>query len=215
VVDRTRIKICGLTRAEDAACAIGAGADALGVILYADSPRIIDLKRAAEVLSATPPFVARIGVFVNAPEEFVAQAVERLGLTAVQFHGEESPARCAGAPVPVIRVVHVGPNFCASDIESYSGAVAAVLLDTYSPQARGGTGVTFSWRQLDGVTIDTPVILAGGLTVENVAEAVATVHPFAVDVASGVESSRGIKDHVAIRAFCAAVRAADAKRVNI
>ncbi|MDZ4180304.1 MAG: phosphoribosylanthranilate isomerase [Coriobacteriia bacterium] len=213
-MSRTRIKICGLTQAADAICAVDAGADALGVILYADSPRTIDLERAVEVLGDTPPLVARIGVFVDAPEDFVAEAVERIGLTAVQFHGDESPARCAGAPLPVIRVMRVGPGFSVSDIEPYIGAVAAVLLDTYSPEARGGTGSTFPWRQLDEISIEVPVILAGGLSAANVAEAIETVRPFAVDVASGVESSRGIKDHVAIRAFGAAVRAADAKRVD-
>ncbi len=213
-MSRTRIKVCGLTHAEDVACAVDAGADALGVILYADSPRTIGLHRAEEILSAAPPFVTRVGVFVDAPEDLVHRAVRRLHLSCLQFHGQESPARCAAATVPVMKAVRVGSKFDEMSLEPYRGHVAAVLLDTYDSHRHGGTGTTFSWRSVRGFSARTVVVLAGGLTAYNVADAIVAVRPFAVDVSSGVESSPGIKDHEAIHEFCEAVRTADAKEVR-
>lgn len=212
---RTRIKICGLTRPADAAAAVEAGADALGVILWADSPRRIDVESAREVLGAVPPPVARIGVFVDAPVEFVSEAVEVLSLSAVQFHGSETPAECGAFPHPVIKALRVGSQFASSDVEPFRGRTDAVLLDTYSPQAQGGTGTTLSWHTLPALPEGIRLFLAGGLTSTNVAEAIHSLHPFAVDVSSGVESSPGVKDHAAIAAFCAAVRATDSAEENI
>lgn len=206
---RTRIKICGLTRAEDAAAAVAAGADALGVVL-APSKRQVTLDQAAAVFADVPPFVARVGVFVDAHADDVWEAVARLGLTAVQFHGDEAPETCEAAPVPVIKALAVGSEFDPSSVDRYRGSVAAVLLDTYSAVARGGTGETFGWDAVAGaLPADIPIVLAGGLAPGNVADAIGTLRPYAVDVSSGVESAPGIKRHDAIESFCAAVRAAD------
>lgn len=207
---RTRIKICGLTRAEDAAAAVAAGADALGVVL-APSKRQVTLEQAAAVLAAAPPLVARIGVFVDAPADFVREAVARLGLVAVQFHGDETPESCAHAPVPVIKALRVGPGFGPESADRYRHSVAALLLDTYVPGGeRGGTGVAFDWYDVAGRLPGwAPVLLAGGLEPGNVGGAVRALRPFAVDVSSGVESAPGLKDHGLIDSFCAAVCAAD------
>ncbi|MHB1340885.1 MAG: phosphoribosylanthranilate isomerase [Coriobacteriia bacterium] len=206
---RTRVKICGITNPGDAAAAVAAGADALGVVL-APSKRQLSIAEAALVLADVPPLVARVGVFVNADAAFVAEAVERIGLTAVQFHGEETPEECAAAPVPVIKALRVGTDFALKTLEPFRGTVASLLLDTCTPDSHGGTGRTFDWSAQAGVVPGrASLILAGGLTPDNVSEAIRTLHPFAVDVSSGVESSPGVKDHAAIIAFIAAVRAAD------
>lgn len=226
---RTRVKVCGITSAADAAAAVRAGADAVGVIL-APSPRQVSIETAREILADVPPFVARVGVFVDASTEEVALAVERAGLTAVQFHGSETPERCAAAPVPVVKAfrvpvstnsgdlgtdaggsAEVGAIFDVDRVEPYQAQVAAVLLDTYDPHRHGGTGKTFAWDLITELPGRAPSILAGGLTPENVGEAIAATHPFAVDVSSGVESAPGVKDHARIEAFMAAVRIADAR----
>lgn len=208
-MSRTRIKICGLTRAEDAAAAVAAGADALGVVL-APSKRQVTLDQAAAVFADVPPLVARVGVFVDAQADAVWEAVARLGLTAVQFHGDEAPETCAAAPVPVIKALRVEPGFDAADVGRYRGAVAALLLDTYVAGEHGGTGMAFDWDRVAGLLPrDIPVVLAGGLGPDNVAEAVRTLRPYAVDVSSGVEQAPAVKDHAKVAAFCEAVRAAD------
>ena len=213
---RTRIKICGLTRPEDAAAAVSSGADALGVVL-APSKRRVTLEQAAAVFAEVPPLVSRIGVFVDASAGEVAEAVARLGLSAVQFHGDEPPAVCASLPVPVIKALRVGPGFAADVADAYRGAVAALLLDALvADGARGGTGVAFDWydvaARLPGWA---PVIVAGGLGPTNVAEAVRVLRPYGVDVSSGVEGSPGIKDHALVDSFCAAVRAADLEVADV
>lgn len=206
---RTRVKICGITNPGDAVAAVAAGADALGVVL-APGKRQVSIAQAASVLADVPPLVARVGVFVNADAAFVAEAVKRIGLTAVQFHGEETPEECAAAPVPVIKALRVGTDFALHVIEPFRGTVASLLLDTYTPGSHGGTGRTFDWSAQAGVVPGgASIILAGGLNPANVAEAIRALHPFAVDVSSGVESSPGVKDHAAINAFIAAVRVAD------
>ncbi len=212
---RTRIKICGLTRPEDAAHAVSSGADALGVVL-APSKRQVNLDQAAKVFAEAPPLVARIGVFVDARADDVWEAVARLGLTAVQFHGDEAPETCEAAPVPVIKAVRVGPDFDPTRLEPYRGSVAALLLDTLVPGgAHGGTGLAFDWYDVSGrLPAWAPVLLAGGLGPANVGEAVRALSPFAVDVSSGVESAPGIKDHQLIEDFVAAVRAADQEALD-
>ncbi|MGB4593340.1 MAG: phosphoribosylanthranilate isomerase [Coriobacteriia bacterium] len=206
---RTRIKICGITTPGDAAAAVAAGADCLGVLL-APSKRQISIDEAARVLADVPPLVARVGVFVNADAAFVAEAVERIGLTAVQFHGDETPEQCAAVAVPVIKAFRVGTDFALQTFEPFRATVASLLLDTYTPDSHGGTGRVFDWSAQAGVIPGgASLILAGGLTPQNVAQAICALHPFAVDVSSGVESAPGVKDHTAINAFVAAVRAAD------
>lgn len=206
---RTRIKICGLTRPEDAAAAVAAGADALGVVL-APSKRQVTLAQAAAVFADIPPLVARVGVFVDARADDVWEAVARLGLTAVQFHGDEAPETCETAPVPVIKAIRVGRDFDPTDLERYRGVVSAFLLDAYVVGEQGGTGQAFGWRDVAGrLPAWAPVLLAGGLGADNVAEAIGVLRPYAVDVSSGVESAPGVKDHGLIERFTAAVRAAD------
>ncbi|NTW28630.1 MAG: phosphoribosylanthranilate isomerase [Coriobacteriia bacterium] len=207
---RTRIKICGITRAEDAALAVAAGADAIGVV-FAPSPRQVDVLRAAEIFSAVPPAVERVGVFVNAPAEEVARAVTLCGLSAVQFSGDESPENCAVAPASVVKAFRVGTEFDTAQLEPYRGHVDALLLDTYVAGQAGGTSQTFSWHTIGELPGWAPFYVAGGLNAGNVGECIAALHPFAVDVSSGVESSPGVKDPEKVRALCAAVRAADRK----
>ncbi|MDZ4167719.1 MAG: phosphoribosylanthranilate isomerase [Coriobacteriia bacterium] len=212
---RTRIKICGLTRPADAAAAVSSGADALGVLL-APSKRRLTLEQADAVFADVPPLVARIGVFRDATADEVWEAVARLGLTAVQFHGDEAPETCAAAPVPVVKTVGIGPDGPLTDLDRYRGSVGAFLLDTVVGGASGGTGVTFDWYDVAGRLPDwAPVIVAGGLGPHNVAEAIRVLRAYAVDVCSGVEISPGIKDHAMIDSLCAAVRAADLEVADV
>lgn len=206
---RTRIKICGITNAEDATAAVKAGADAIGVVLT-EGPRQVTLDEAADALRVVPPFVGRVGVFVDPDPSFVDEAVTRLQLTAVQFHGEETPDACAGAPRPAIKALRVGEDTdFAARFEAYRGAASAFLLDTFVSGTSGGTGVTFAWEKALPLPRFAPVIVAGGLTPVNVPLAVAAMRPFGVDVSSGVEERRRHKDHQKLQAFVAAVRAAD------
>ncbi|HSK48074.1 MAG TPA: phosphoribosylanthranilate isomerase [Coriobacteriia bacterium] len=205
---RTRIKICGLTRASDAAAAVEAGADALGVI-FAPSPRQVTVEQAAEVLEGVAPPVARIGVFVDPSAEFVNEAVKRCGLTAVQLSGHEDPELCDAISVPAIKALAVGTDFGLKEAEPFRGHAAALLLDTLVAGKAGGTSQTFSWQSIGVLPAWALFFVAGGLSSANVIECVRTLRPFAVDVSSGVESSPGIKDAEKITAFAAAVRAAD------
>jgi phosphoribosylanthranilate isomerase len=209
-MSRTRIKVCGLTRPEDAAAAVAAGADAIGVI-FAPSPRQVDIERACEVLAEVPPSVARIGVFVDASPDEISRAVEACSLSAVQFSGGELPEDVDVAPVPVIKAIGIGTDFGLERAEPYRGHAAALLLDTYVAGKAGGTSQSFSWHSVGAVPGWAPCFVAGGLSADNVSECIATLRPFAVDVSSGVESSPGVKDAEKIAAFCAAVRAADEK----
>lgn len=210
---RTRVKICGLTRPEDVAVAVAAGADAVGFIL-APSSRQVNLGRAAELAALVPWPVERVGVFVDAAPGGVAVAVEMCGLTAVQFAGSESPDQCAAAPVPVIKSLHVAQGDDVAVVaEPYRGKVAALLLDTYVPGEAGGTGRVFDWQAAAPTLPDwAPVFVAGGLGPGNVAACVAAMRPFGVDVSSGVEAEPGIKDASKIVAFCEAVSNADEER---
>lgn len=205
---RTRIKICGLTRAEDVAAAVAAGADAVGFV-FAASPRRVTPQQAAVAAQAAPPPVGRIGVFVDPTLDEVEHAVEVVGLTAVQLCGCESPELVSAVSVPVIKVLSVGTDFGWKTAEPYRGKAAAFLLDTYVPGKAGGTSRSFDWQRIGEYPGWAPFYLAGGLNPGNVASAIGALHPFAVDVSSGVESAPGVKDHRAIQSFCAAVREAD------
>jgi phosphoribosylanthranilate isomerase len=194
---------------------VSSGADALGVVL-APSKRRLTLEQAESVFAGVPPMVARVGVFCDAHPDDVSEAVARLGLTAVQFHGDESPETCATAPAPVIKTVSIGPDTRLEGLERYRDSVAALLLDTVVGGASGGTGIAFDWYDVAGrLPAWAPVMLAGGLGPQNVAEAIRVLRPFAVDVCSGVEVSPGIKDHALIDSFCAAVRAADLEVADV
>lgn len=205
---RTRVKVCGLASATDAAEAVRAGADALGVIL-AESQRQVTLTEAERIFAAVPPFVARVGVFVDAPADYVERAVARLSLAAVQFHGSETPERCAAAPAPVIKAVRVRPDFDTNELDAYRGTIAGLLFDTYVEGMDGGTGKTFPWSEVAPLPDWAPVIVAGGLTPVNVGGAIDALAPFGVDVSSGVEERLRQKDRFKLHAFVAAVRAAD------
>jgi phosphoribosylanthranilate isomerase len=200
--------VCGLTSAADAAEAVRAGVDALGVV-FADSPRQVTLEQAAEIFVDAPPYVARVGVFVDAPADFVERAVETAGLTTVQFHGSESPDDCAAQAVDVVKSFKVGTEFDSRAMEPFRGTVAAVLLDTHHPHMDGGTGTTFDWQIITALPEWAPVVLAGGLHPANVGAGIAALRPFAVDVSSGVEERPGAKDRQRLHAFVSAVRAAD------
>ncbi|MCP5516808.1 MAG: phosphoribosylanthranilate isomerase [Verrucomicrobiales bacterium] len=205
---RVRVKVCGITRLENAEAAAAAGVDAIGFMFFAGSPRCIDLTKAADIARSLPPFVARVGVFVNPSESEVREAVQTCGLTAVQFHGEETPEFCARfLPLPVIKAFRIKDAESLAALPAYDMA-HAWLLDAYVPGQRGGTGARFNWNlAIEARKLGRPIILAGGLTPDNAAQAIHEVHPEALDVSSGVESAPGIKDPALIHRFMAGVRA--------
>jgi phosphoribosylanthranilate isomerase len=211
---RTRVKVCGITRSADARAAAEAGADAIGLVFYPPSPRYLSVERAVEVRDALPPFVQTVALFVNPDAAQVAQVIGRLKPAAMQFHGEETPQFCAQFGVPWIKAVRVKSEARELDLLEYlrpfSGAMAW-LLDSHV-EAYGGVGERFDWSLVPAALRnggDKPLILSGGLARENVGEAVRRVRPWGVDVSTGVESAKGIKDAAKIAAFIAEVRNAD------
>ncbi|WP_405118490.1 phosphoribosylanthranilate isomerase [Pseudomonas leptonychotis] len=202
-----RSKICGITRVEDALAAVEAGADAIGLVFYAKSPRAVTVQQARSIINAMPPFVTTVGLFVDASRCELGEILDAVSLDLLQFHGDESPESCEGYHRPYIKALRVKPgDDIAAQVALYKNA-SGVLLDTYVPGIPGGTGEAFDW-ELVPEGLSKPIILAGGLTAENVAQAVARVRPYAVDVSGGVEAAKGIKDAQKIRAFMQAVRAA-------
>lgn len=197
---RTRIKICGITRPEDGLEAARLGADAIGLVFYGPSPRCVTVEQAQAVLAALPPFVTSVGLFVNAGAEEVRQVLGQVPLDLLQFHGDESPAYCAGFGRPYIKALRMREGIdLAAEAGHYAGA-RGLLLDTYQAGTPGGTGTTFDWQRVP-TDLPLPVILAGGLDAVNVAEAVRTVRPYAVDVSGGVEQGKGIKSAAKMAAF--------------
>jgi phosphoribosylanthranilate isomerase len=205
-MNRVRIKICGVTRAEDALAAVRLGADALGFNFWPGSKRHVTAAAARAIIVRLPPFVTPVGVFVNQPEGEMRAIAAETGIQVFQLHGDEPPELCARLPLPVVKAIPVDQVRTLSRLLSYE--VSAFLLDTPS-RGYGGSGVPFDWSLAEGVSEVAPVILAGGLTPENVAAAVRAVRPYAVDVASGVESSPGVKDMARMSRFFAAVREVD------
>lgn len=200
-----RSKICGITRIEDALLAAEAGADAIGLVFYAKSPRAVDVRQARAIIAALPPFVTTVGLFVDASSCELGEILDAVPLDLLQFHGDESPAFCDGFRRPYIKALRVKPgDDIAARVEAYKNA-SGILLDTYVPGVPGGTGEAFDWS-LVPQGLSKPIILAGGLTAENVAEAIRQVRPYAVDVSGGVEAAKGIKDAEKIRAFMRAVK---------
>ena len=207
--ERTRIKICGIREALHARVAADAGADAIGLNFYPHSPRLVTPQAAAAIVDELPPFVAAVGVFVNAGEAEVRQVLSAVALDLLQFHGDETPDFCARFGRPYVRAVRM---VAGTDLLEYAhrfSRAKALLLDAYSAGQPGGTGLTFDWK---GIPPDLPIplILSGGLTAANVGRAVREVRPWAVDVSSGVESSRGVKDPRRIVEFIRSVRREDA-----
>ncbi|HVY69213.1 MAG TPA: phosphoribosylanthranilate isomerase [Verrucomicrobiae bacterium] len=207
-MSRVRVKICGITSEADALKAVEAGADALGFMFYEGSPRNLSVDTAAGIIHALPPFVARVGVFVNASLEII-QGAATAGLDTVQLHGDETPEFCRqvalATPLKVVKALRVRDGSSLAVLPSYT--TSAWLLDSYVPGQLGGTGARFNWDlACDAVGLGRPVILAGGLNPKNAAEAARQVRPFALDVSSGVELSPGKKDANKVRDFIAAVR---------
>ena len=190
------VKICGITRAEDAAVAVACGARALGFVFWPTSPRFIDPYRARAIAATLPPFVTTVGLFVNQPVEYVSRVASLVHLGAVQLHGDESAEYAAGLSTPVIKAVTI-----ANPQLALWPARTTLLIDAHDPDKRGGTGRTVDWAAAAAVAAQRKILLAGGLTPENVAEAVGRVRPFGIDVSSGVERSPGVKDHQRVRAL--------------
>ncbi len=205
---RTRIKICGITRIEDALAAAQAGADAIGLVFAESSSRRVDIDQALRVVRALPPFVSSVALFVNPTTAEVAEVVRNLKPDLLQFHGEETAAFCQSFDWPFLKAVRVRPGLdllqCVADFAGARG----ILLDAHTPGAHGGTGRCFDWSLIPA-KLPLPVILAGGLEPSNVAAAVRRVRPWAVDVSSGVEATKGIKDTAKIFAFIKEVQNAD------
>jgi phosphoribosylanthranilate isomerase len=202
------VKICGLTTVEDALAAARLGVDAIGLVFSPQSPRWVDRDKARQITRALPPFVLRVGVFVDAPAETIARTAEDVGLDVLQLHGQETPEDIARLPRRVIKAVSVGEGFAAEDALRYEGRAAGILLDTRATGRPGGTGQTFDWTLARQVREKASFLaLAGGLTPDNVHLALTSVRPDLVDVSSGVESSPGRKDVEKMRAFVEAVRA--------
>ena len=201
-----RSKICGITRIDDALAAVAAGADAIGFVFYAKSPRAVTAAQARAIIAALPPFVTTVGLFVNASACELNETLDAVPLDLLQFHGDETPEQCEGYHRPYIKALRVksGDDIAAA-CAAYASA-SGILLDTYVEGVPGGTGQAFDWSLIPQ-GLSKPIILAGGLSVQNVAQAISQVQPYAVDVSGGVEKSKGIKDHDKIRAFMQAVRA--------
>ena len=201
------IKICGITRAEDALAAAEAGANAVGFMFYEPSPRCVTVQAAEQIARQLPPHIMRVGVFVNAEPEFVASAMMRCMLNILQFHGEESPEYCLQFGAMSLKAFRIKDAHSLQALPAYH--TDAYLLDSYVPGQLGGSGERFNWDlAVEAKQFGRPIVLAGGLTAANVAEAVRQVQPFGVDVSSGVESAPGRKDPIKIRDFIQAVRSA-------
>jgi len=203
---RTRIKFCGLTREEDVDAAVAAGADALGFVLWSGSKRAIDERRLAELSARVPAFVTRVGLFVDPSPSLVDRCAPSLDL--LQFHGDETPDACEAAERPWIKALRMREGLDLQGAAEAYGGARALLLDAYRPGVPGGTGETFDWSRIPA-SLTKPVILAGGLTPDNVGAAIAAVGPFAVDVSGGIEAAPGVKDATRMAAFLNAVRRAD------
>jgi phosphoribosylanthranilate isomerase len=209
MTQRTRIKICGLTREADVAAAVEAGADAIGFVLYDKSPRCVSVARAAELARLLPPFVTPVGLFVNASDAHVDAAAAAIPTLLLQFHGDETPQACARPARPYLRAARVAAGFDLLDFTTRFAHAQAILLDAHV-DGYGGGGKVFDWSLIPSA-VPLPVVLSGGLHAGNVIQGIQQLRPWAVDVSSGVESAKGIKDAEAIRRFCDAVREADAR----
>ncbi len=197
---RVRVKICGITQREDAVDAVRLGADALGFVFYSASPRAIDIQKAVNIAQSLPPFVSLVGLFVDADSAYVHQVIAEVPLHLLQFHGDETPGYCEQFRRPYIKALRMKPEMdVLSQAELFCSA-QGLLLDAYKKGVAGGTGESFDWHRIP-VNCPKPIILAGGLTPDNVATAVSIAKPYAVDVSSGVELSPGLKDRKKVEDF--------------
>ncbi len=203
-----KIKICGITNPNDAVAAIEAGADALGFVFYEKSPRCIEPTVAKRIISALPPFIHSVGVFVNQEQETIRKVYDECGLAFAQLHGDETPLFCETLGRPILRALRLRDRGSLLALAEYKGRVGVrgFVVDAFSSEAYGGTGQTVDWSLAREVAKSAPILLAGGLTPNNVQEAIRQVQPYGVDVSSGVEESSGKKDPEKIRQFAHAVR---------
>ncbi|MES9990692.1 MAG: phosphoribosylanthranilate isomerase [Candidatus Thiodiazotropha sp.] len=205
---RTRVKICGITRAEDAADAIRLGADAIGLVFYAPSPRAVSLQQAKAIVQDLPPLVTVVGLFVNAERETIERSIQEVPIDLLQFHGDESADACAGYSRPWIKAIRMRQGIDLEEMQRRYCNASGLLLDSYQAGLPGGTGQCFDWSRIPE-SLASRIILAGGLDAQNVAQAIQQVRPYAVDVSGGVERSKGIKDAAKIEAFIAGVKRGD------
>lgn len=197
---RTRVKICGFTRVEDAVIAAGLGVDAIGLVFYPPSPRNVSIEQAVAIVKALPAFVSVVGLFVDAEPDFINQVLQQVSIDCLQFHGDESPDVCRLYGKPYLKAIRMKPDTNLTELAEHYADAAGLLLDAYHPGVQGGTGSSFDW-ELIKYQSGLPIILAGGLTPENAALAVQQVRPYALDVSSGVESAKGIKDAAKMAEF--------------
>lgn len=210
----TRVKICGITRAQDALVAAQAGADAIGLVFAAASPRRVSPQQAAGLVAVLPPFVTSVALFVDPDATLVQAVLDQVRPDLLQFHGDETPDFCAAFGRPWIKALRVRPGVDLLQSATLYAGSRGLLLDAYSPQAHGGTGESFDWNLIPP-DLPLPVVLAGGLEPGNVARAIRRVRPWAVDVSSGVEASKGIKDAARIQAFMNEVRLNEAPHADV
>jgi len=197
---RVRVKICGITRVEDALCAVEQGADAIGLVFYDQSPRNVSINQAIEIANRIPAFVSVVGLFVNAEPSFINEVITNAKIDLLQFHGDETPEECASYSLPFIKAIRVKSDTNLVQYAKEYSAAKGLLLDAYAEGVAGGTGHVFDWNLIPK-QLAKPIILAGGLKADNVAQAIQQVMPYAVDVSGGVEASKGIKDAAKIAAF--------------
>jgi len=205
---RTRVKICGITRLQDALTAAQLGVDAIGLVFYPPSPRAIGIEQARAIAAVLPPFITLVGLFVNPDRGLVTKVLDTLPIGLLQFHGDEQPIECEQYRLPYIKAVPMREGVNLSGWMGRFSTASGLLLDTYRKGTRGGTGEVFDWTLIPSQRT-LPLILAGGLNPDNIQDAVRTVRPFAVDVSGGVESAKGIKDENKMAEFMAGLKASD------
>ncbi|MCU7944092.1 MAG: phosphoribosylanthranilate isomerase [Candidatus Thiodiazotropha sp. (ex Cardiolucina cf. quadrata)] len=205
---RTRIKICGITRVEDAADAVRLGADAIGLVFYPASPRAVSLQQAKTIVESLPPFVTVVGLFVDQDRDTIERYIHEVQIDLLQFHGDESANDCSRYARPWIKAIRMREGIDLAKIARAYGRAAGLLLDSYKAGVPGGTGQCFDWGRIPAA-LASRIILAGGLDPQNVTQAIKQVHPYAVDVSGGVERSKGIKDAAKIEAFITGVKRGD------
>ena len=205
---RTRVKICGITRVQDGVAAAAAGADAIGLVFYANSPRYVEIDQAVEIASALSPFVTTVALFVNAPADEVEHVIRQVSIDLIQFHGDESPDFCAAQGKPYIKAVRMKPGVNLHAQRELYHQSCGLLVDSYRAGVPGGTGESFNWSLIPA-DLCAEIVLAGGLTPHNVAAAIRAVHPWGVDVSGGVEVAKGIKDAQAIKQLIRGVESGD------
>jgi len=208
MITRTRIKICGITREQDVSAVADNGTDALGLVFYEKSPRHVSLQQAEQLARAVPPFLTVVGLFVNPSVDYVREILSKVSLDELQFHGEETPEFCRQFGKPYLKAIRVKPGVDLVECAARYAGAQGLLLDAFVEGTQGGTGESFDWSLIPH-DLPLPVILSGGLHAGNVAEAIRQVRPYAVDVSSGVEASKGIKDAAKIAAFIKEVKNVD------